>query len=193
MRRAQFALAALGLAVLSAGLMRARLRHEAPPPIETAHPADLGPAPDFSLTDQDGRSFHRAELDGSVWVAAFIFTSCRGQCPMMTARMKALSGRLPAVRFVSFSVDPGDSPADLKAFAARYGAGWTFLTGTGDTVQRLARRGFKLASESGGGPEEPILHSSRLVLVGRSGRILGYFDPNEPADADRLAAAAAGL
>ena len=57
------------------------------------------------------------------------------------------------------------------------------------------RRGFLLGTEaSGGTKEEPILHSSRLVLVDREGRVRGYYDGTDAdaveslrADARRLA------
>ena len=43
-----------------------------------------------------------------------------------------VGGGLPDVRIVSISVDPKDTPADLKAFGSKYGgatAGWIFLAG----------------------------------------------------------------
>lgn len=188
----------LGLALLGVLVARARVavgpRPAGPPPeAPRAELPDLGPAPGFRLVDQDGRTVTRKDLDGKPWIGAFIFTSCGGQCPMMTAQMKKLSGRLPGLRFVSFSVDPGDSPADLKRFAANYGAGWTFLTGRGDAVKRLSREGFKLAAAEGGPAVEPILHSNRLVLVDKDARVRGYFDSSDPAQRDRLVEAAGSL
>jgi len=57
----------------------------APPP---AGSADLAyPVGDFTLTDQDGREVHAADLAGKVWVASFIFTRCGGPCPRVTATM----------------------------------------------------------------------------------------------------------
>src|SRR3989338_1151105 len=70
--------------------------------------------PMFSLVDQDGQIVTRSSLEGSVWVADFIFTRCAGQCPLMSQRMAMLQEafvRLPQVRCISFSVDPAyDSP-----------------------------------------------------------------------------------
>src|SRR5262249_39324854 len=68
---------------------------------------NYGEVPDFTLTDQDGKSLTRADLAGKVWIADFIFTNCAGTCPMITSTMHRLQGALPAeVHFVSFSVDP---------------------------------------------------------------------------------------
>lgn len=98
----------------------------------------------------------------------------------MTAKMQALSRELPGIRLVSFSVDPSDSPADLKRFSGRYSAGWLFLTGPKGAVRRLCESGFRLPVSDGSDPSEPITHSSHFVLVDAHNRIRGYFDSNNP-------------
>src|SRR5687767_6787925 len=40
--------------------------------------------PTFELTNQEGRTVRDTDLRGSTWVAAFIFTSCGADCPMMS-------------------------------------------------------------------------------------------------------------
>ena len=40
----------------------------------------LGEVPAFELVDQHGQAFQRAALNGHVWVADFIFTTCPGPC-----------------------------------------------------------------------------------------------------------------
>ena len=40
-----------------------------------------GQIPDFELTTQSGTPFHRKDLDGKIWVADFIYTTCTGPCP----------------------------------------------------------------------------------------------------------------
>src|SRR5262245_52593418 len=73
----------------------------------------FGEVPDFHLTDQTGKSVAKADLQGSVWIADFIYTGCSAACPMMTLRFSGLSKGLgPGVRLVSFTVDPEtDTPA----------------------------------------------------------------------------------
>ena len=41
--------------------------------------------PAFSLTNQNNATFKRDDLKGRVWIADFIFTTCPGVCPAMTA------------------------------------------------------------------------------------------------------------
>lgn len=92
----------------------------------------------FSYTDQNGKTFGRDDLKGKVWVADFIFTSCKTVCPPLIANMERLQRMLKDegvqnVEFVSFSVDPTvDTPSKLKEFMSRYDmdeSKWHFLTG----------------------------------------------------------------
>ena len=99
------------------------------------------------------------------------------------------------VQLVSFSVDPQhDTPAILLDYAARLNAQperWHFLTGDKGTIYRLSRDGFKLATAEGGaaGP----IHSTRIVLVDRSGVIRGYYDATDADAVTRLLADIAHL
>jgi protein SCO1 len=153
--------------------------------------------PDFRLVDQAGQPYGRAELLGSPWVAAFIFTRCGGTCPMMTARMARMQTHLPAgAKLVSITVDPSDdTPEVLQAYASQVGAGasWRFLTGRQSDLYRLATGGFKLeAAETPAGQaaadEGPFLHSSKLTLVDAAGRVRGYYDSADDAATIRLRA-----
>lgn len=156
-------------------------------------PVDYGRVPAFSLIDQTGQPVTRDTLAGDVWIADFIFTRCAGQCPMMSVQMAALQNRFhdtPDVRLVSFTVDPAhDTLEVLAAYAGHYGAvspRWRFLTGDRDALWGLARDGFKLGVSDDGTTEEPIVHSIRLVLVDRQGRIRGYYDATEAMAVERL-------
>jgi protein SCO1/2 len=77
----------------------------------------------------------------------------------------------------------------LRDYAARLNAQpgrWHFLTGDKNTIYRLSRDGFKLATGEGGaaGP----IHSTRIVLVDRSGVIRGYYDATDADAVTRLLA-----
>jgi cytochrome oxidase Cu insertion factor (SCO1/SenC/PrrC family) len=164
--------------VAAAALMQ-QLRRPEPPPV-------LGQVPDFALTNRDGRTVRLADLAGKPWIADFIFTRCPASCPVMTARMARLNRDLPedsAVRLVSFTVDPDhDTPQVLQQYAASFKAPdrWLFLTGDKRALYHLSREGFKLGIEMNPQPAtgsiEPILHSTRFVLVDGEGRIRGYYE-----------------
>lgn len=176
MKRAAALLAPLLAAAVWAGLSAGRRT-------DPGGSMEYGVVPDFSLTDAAGKTVRRSDIPGP-WLAAFMFTNCGTECPMMTAKMKRLSGELPGVRMVSFSLDPADTPEKLKRYAKSYGAEWLFLTGAPGEVKRLSREGFKLAAADGDGGQ--ILHSKNLVLVGSDGRIRGYFDSDDASEMRRL-------
>ena len=129
--------AALLLLVLSQrGSMRVGLPRPAsePPILATLRP--------FSLIRESGEAFSSRELEGSAWVANFIFTRCPNQCPMMTARLAALQRSLPSkLKIVSITVDPAHDTADaLKAYAEKFKTDpgrWFFLTGDPGVLRQI--------------------------------------------------------
>lgn len=167
-------------------------------PVGGTLPPVLGQAPGFDLVNRDGTSISNATLRGSPWVADFIFTRCGISCPRMTASMIRLGDALPAdseVYRVSFTVDPEhDTPEVLQTFAETWGiedSRWLFLTGETETIYRMVVEGFKLALDVEPPPEissseEPILHSSRFVLVDSEGAIRGYYSVVEGGELQRL-------
>lgn len=174
------------LVIVAAATAVERLRRPEPPPV-------MWNAPDFKLTNRDGHTVTLKDLAGAPWVADFIFTRCPASCPMMTARLARFNRDLPRdlkVRLVSFSVDPkNDTPAVLQAYAQSFKAPdrWLFLTGDGEQIYRLSKEGFKLAIDNApplgttAAPTttptaEPILHSTRFVLVDGQGRVRGYYE-----------------
>jgi len=137
----------------------------------------LGHLPDFSFTDQTGRQYGLAEMKGRLTIVDFIFTRCKGPCPMMAVEMAKQAAALrdfPAVQFLSISVDPDyDSPEVLAAYAEAIGAtafNWTFLNGPAQAVVSLSESGFRLPAST-----SPPEHSTRFVLVDDRGQIRGYY------------------
>ena len=150
-----------------------------------ATPADLQKywtLPDFSLTERSGQPLRLGDLAGKVWVADFFYTTCPGPCPMLTSHLgevqKAL-GAMPDVRLVSISVDPlKDTPDILRAYADRFKAGdhWFFCTGEKEAIYGLAHDGFKLPIADGTSEGGPVTHTTRLVLVDKSGAVRGFYE-----------------
>ncbi len=153
----------------------------------------LGEIPQFELLNQEGRKFSRADLDGHVWVADFIFTNCEGPCPRMTSHMHQIQkATSPGVKLVSFTVDPErDTPQALAEYGKKFSADdsrWTFLTGDTATLNMLDRDAFKLGTLGAG-----MDHSTRFVLIDRKGRIRGYFGLSDGDPVARVSQAAAQL
>jgi protein SCO1 len=148
----------------------------------------IGPAPAFTLTNQEGKRFSLRDLRGKVAVVTFIFTTCSDACPLLTAKLVGIERKLgPAdpVVFVAITVDPlNDSPSVLKRYAEAFSAPpphFAFLTGDFDEIQKVVRGyGVYYAPKEKGGVEHTFLTS----IVDATGTLrvqyLGSrFDPNE--------------
>jgi protein SCO1 len=148
----------------------------------------LGEIPAFHLTSQTGQPFDSQSLDGHVWVADFIYTTCPGPCPMMSAKMRQLqssTAETPDVLLVSLTVDPArDSPPVLAAYARHFmqdPSRWFFLTGDAAALDDLGVHAFKLNRIDGS-----LTHSTRFVLVDRRRQIRGFYASEEDAFMPRL-------
>lgn len=155
------------------------------------------PAPDFALTNQAGRTVTSDQLRGEPYIAAFIFTHCAGNCPLMTQQMVSLEQAAPAgVRLITFTVDAErDTPEVLKDYAARFGADparWHFLTGTQEQLDNVAR-GMKVASMKAADGSDQFIHSEKFLLVDAAGTVVGAYSSNEEGELKKLASDAAAL
>ena len=135
----------------------------------------LGQIPPFQLTAQTGQPFDSQSLDGHIWVADFIYTTCPGPCPMMSSQMRRVQlSTTPNISLVSFTVDPQhDTPPVLAQYARHFTADparWHFLTGESSRLTDLGLNVFKLNSVDGS-----LTHSTRFVLVDGARRIRGYY------------------
>ena len=59
-------------------------------PVKTSEllPASAGELGSFPCVERSGRAMNTADLRGKFVVADFIFTSCSGPCPMMSAAVR---------------------------------------------------------------------------------------------------------
>ncbi len=166
-------------------------------------PPALRALPEFALTavTVDGTSpLDLRALRGRAWVVDFVYTRCAGPCPMLTANMAGLQKRLPkSVGLLSFTVDPDhDSPEVLTLYARNFKADpqrWFFVTGDKPELVKLFRDGFQIAvAESASAPVgQNVAHTTKFVLLDGEGRIRGYYDGDDRASLDKLAADASRL
>jgi protein SCO1/2 len=158
---------------------------------EDSRLAVIRPAPDFTLTTQDGKELRLADLRGKVALVSFVFTTCNGSCPATTARMSQAAGALERqglfkgdrVRLLSITLDPKrDTPAALRRYMKLYdldAAHWTILTGPPPHVEKvLAAWGMWTRPAANG----QLDHPSRIFLLDARGRLrevysLEYFKP----------------
>jgi protein SCO1 len=106
--------------------------------------------PNVPLITQDGTTVHLYDdlLKGKAVALNLIYTSCKDECPLETARLvqvqRLLGDRVGKdIFFYSISIDPKrDTPAVLKAYAEKFGVGpgWLFLTGNEDDIKLVAKK-----------------------------------------------------
>jgi protein SCO1 len=106
--------------------------------------------PNVPLTTQDGTTVRLYDdlLKGKAVALNLIYTSCKDECPLETARLvqvqRLLGDRVGKdIFFYSISIDPKrDTPAVLKAYAEKFGVGpgWLFLTGNEDDIKLVAKK-----------------------------------------------------
>jgi protein SCO1/2 len=173
-----FAWGLLALAV-AAFVFALYTRHTATkePPLPIMGTVDMP----FEFKNQWGETITRETFNGKVWVAYFFFTTCPSICPTMNRNaidVQREFAKKPQVLMAGFTVDPeNDTVAQLKKWADKHGAQrgkWHFLTGDRETLYKLSREVFKLGVQPGD-ETHSIVHSDRLVLIDRQGRIRGYY------------------
>lgn len=106
--------------------------------------------PNVVLRTQENKPvrFYDDLIKGKTVVISFMFTSCKGICPMTSANLlkvqKALGDQVGRdVFFYSLTLDPKtDTPEVLQKYARTIGAkpGWTFLTGKLEDLELLRRK-----------------------------------------------------
>ena len=106
--------------------------------------------PNIELITQHGKKvrFYDDLIKGKVVAIDLIYTTCKYNCPLETARMvqlqKLMGDRMGKdVFFYSITIEPEhDTPAVLKEYADKYkvGPGWLFLTGKAADIKLLSRR-----------------------------------------------------
>ena len=150
------------------------------------NPRDPAGIEDFSFTDTEGQTVTKADLLGKPFIISFIFTFCRGPCPKVSMDMRELQDRLKDYDFnlVSLTVDPErDTTEVLKTYGKELKADfsrWKFLTGKQSEIYGLIHRSFAMPVQEeldrDRKPGFEIIHSTNIMLVDKTGRVIGKFD-----------------
>lgn len=117
------------LAAIAFVLVTHRAHDSGPPPVRSAFDGPTMPphlrAPDFTLTDQNGRRVSLAADRGKVVVVTFIHSLCHDTCPFMVEQIKGALNDLPGngrnVPAIGVSADQReDTPHNRRAFLAAH-------------------------------------------------------------------------
>ena len=140
---------------------------------------EVGIAPAFNLTNQDGKEITNEFYKGKVYVVEFFFTTCPTICPIMNKNMVEIQKEFygnPAFGIASISIDPeNDTVEVLKNYSETMSVkhfNWNFLRANdAATVYNLAEKDFKL--NAGVDPKAPggFYHSGSFCLIDKEGKI----------------------
>ncbi len=148
--------------------------------------------PDFSFTNQDGKTVTNKSLRGKIYVADFFFASCPGICPIVTSNIKRIQDEFKGeemLMIAAFTLDPENEDLEiLKEYATSHDIDTKnchFLRGDQAETMELARKHLdsaELDKDAPGG----INHGGRLALVDSQGRIRSYCQGTNAEDVDRM-------
>lgn len=145
--------------------------------------AITGSVPDFSFTNQHGKTITNKAFEDKVYVIEFFFTTCPSICPIMNQNMLKIEKEFygnPNFGIASFTIDPKtDTPEVLKQYAENYGVthpNWHFLTGDKEEIYKLSNEGFKLYTAQEEGTPGGFEHSGLFALIDKEGNIRSRYD-----------------
>ena len=93
-------------------------------------------APDFALTDVNGKSFKLSDFRGNPAIVEIFSTWC-GVCISETDDFRKLLNNFPKVSIISVDIDPTETNEDIKRFIRAYSEGydnWIYARDTDNVV-----------------------------------------------------------
>jgi protein SCO1 len=134
--------------------------------------------PDFSFTNQDGKTITNNNYLGKVYVIEFFFTTCPTICPRMNRNLVEIQNEFQEFEnfgVASFTINPDfDTVEVLKDYTTTYGItnpNWHLMTGNQETIYKLANEGFNLYTAEDKDVEGGFEHSGNFALIDKNGYI----------------------
>lgn len=146
------------------------------------HTPSLG---EFQLTDQNGKEFRSGTEIGKPMLFYFFYATCPTVCRNLNSQVKVFTDefRNTDMQFCGLTVDPEDDTVDLlKKYYDSFSPetkNWRLLTGQPEELRSLAIQNFRV-------PWEKQLHTEKLFLVDRWGRIRNWYDWGDTEEIQRL-------
>ena len=150
--------------------------------------------PAFSFMNQNGETITEKNVTGKIYVTNFFFTSCGSICPKMIANFAILQkafAKDDEVLLLSHTVNPEvDNVAKLKKYADQKNidaSKWQLLTGSKTALYTIAKKEY-FAGDSIGyyGDLNEFLHTEKVFLVDKYGRIRGVYNGTLPVEMNRI-------
>ncbi len=161
--------------------------------LRVAFDSDLAPPPsvgslldpEFSLVDQNGRTFTDASFEGKPRLLTFGYTSCPDICPTtlsaLAENITELGKNAGKLQWIFITVDPKhDTPARLKAYLAAFSPRIVGLTGSPGRVSATLDkyRVFRASTPKPDGTYS-IDHTSTVFLISPDGHLRNTIKESE--------------
>lgn len=153
----------------------------------TSHAVNVGqPVPDFTLTDQNGRSIGLSQFRGKVVAITFGYSRCPNPnyCLRLSRNLGQVEKRFHDLAgsdlvLMTIAIDPEyDQGPALASYAQSFGAdanSWHFLTGTVPQIHQVAG----LFGMNFWNTEGLITHTLHTVIIDRRGLLAANIDGNQ--------------
>jgi protein SCO1 len=148
---------------------------------------------DLDLVERSGKAVKFSELDGKVILGAHFYSTCPSGCSVLVEEMKAIYDELgpkhPALHFISFAIDPEDTPQRMKEAAEGHeitGENWWFVNGNQDAMRTWLNFVVKFIAlkekpvEKRTSPVDKYEHDMRLVLIDHRSHVRGMYEVMNP-------------
>ncbi len=145
--------------------------------------SDLGgtPAPNFTLTDQNGKQISLAQFKGSPVVLTFLYTHCPDQCPLTAERlhssMVTLGSDASKIGVIAVSTDPkGDTLQSVQKFTLQHNMQnyWHYLIGTQNTLSPI----WDAYNVYAQGQQQSVDHTLAIYIIDKQGHERAFFGGN---------------
>lgn len=134
--------------------------------------------PNFSFTNQHGKTITNKDYNGKVYIVEFFFTTCPTICPRMNRNLIQIQNEFKGFEdfgVASFTINPDyDTPEILKAYAEQYGVtnpNWHLMTGDKEAIYKLSNEGFYIYAAANDNVEGGFEHSGNFALIDKNGFI----------------------
>ena len=145
---------------------------------------DRAPAPQFTLSEADGRRVSTRSLKGRPYLVTFLYTDCQDICPLIGQEVKQaisqLGPRGREVTALAITADPeSDTPQAVKAWlqAQRMPENFRYLLGTRDELQPVWKAHYAAPQPD---DKAESAHSASIWLIDRKGRWRSKFSGGVP-------------
>ena len=148
---------------------------------------------DLDLVERSGEKVKLSQLSGKIILAAHFYSTCPSGCSVLIDEMKGIYDQYapthPNLQFISFAIDPGDTPERLKEAAEGYGVkgqNWWFVNGDQPTIRTFLTHKMKFykleekPKEQQTSPIDKYNHDMRIALIDGEGHLRGMYEVLNP-------------